>query len=629
MDRNQVFYSSARYTALLLLCSMFLLMACTPAPSEEPVSTAIEQEASLSESERLNLWFDEKYEEQLQFSPITLTILGRKDQYSELDDVSETAEAEQLAWRAATVKELKSQFDYALLSDDARISYDLWLYQYDAAVALEPFKRRGYVFNQMMGIQSLLPTVLINYHKVEDLSDLTAYISRLQQSGRVMEQLIDRARLAADEGVKAPYFAYEGVVTQSKAVVEGFPFDPDSTTDAAIYADIKQKANQLVTDGKLAAAEIDGYLQQAQEALLSSFGPAYTSLISWFENDLPNLSKEARGVWSLPDGEAYYNAMLFNSTTTAMSAEEIHQLGLSEVARLRAEMEQVKNEMGFDGSLNEFFDYSRSDVKDERFFYPDTDAGRQAYLDDSTAYIEHMKTLLPDYFGRLPKADLVVKRVEAFREEPGAAQHYFPSSPDGSTPGVYYVHLSDMTMMPKNEQESVAYHEGVPGHHMQVAIALELEEVPTFRTQAGFTAYVEGWALYAELLAKEMGVYQEPLSDFGRLHSEMWRAIRLVLDTGIHAKRWTEQQAIDYFIANTPIAEGQAISEVRRYFVMPGQATAYKIGMLKILELREQARTALGDEFDIKAFHDLVLGGGAVPLSVLQLMVDQWIAAQQ
>ena len=302
---------------------------------------------------------------------------------------------------------------------------------------------------------------------------------------------------------------------------------------------------------------------------------------------------------------------------------------MNEVDRILAEMEKIKQAEGFDGTLKEFFAYIKSDNTDERFYYPNTDEGRQAYLDDATAFLDNIADKLPEFFGILPKADLVVKRVEPYREQAGAPQHYFAGSPDGSTPGVYYAHLIDMTTMPKNEMEAIAYHEGNPGHHMQISIAQELEGVPKFRTTSFFNSYVEGWALYAELVAKEMGGYQNPMSDFGRLVSEMWRAIRLVVDTGIHAKGWTEEQANQFFRDNSPISDGAIKTEVQRYFVWPGQATSYKIGMLKIIELRERAETELGDKFDIRAFHDVILGSGAVPLTILERMVDNWIAEEK
>jgi uncharacterized protein (DUF885 family) len=349
-------------------------------------------------------------------------------------------------------------------------------------------------------------------------------------------------------------------------------------------------------------------------------------LIAWVQSDRPKADEVATGVWKLPDGPAYYAAALKLSTTTDMTADEIHELGLREVERIKGEMEVIKRQVGFDGSLQQFFEYVRTDPK---FFFPNTDEGREAYLDTARKDLAFIKERLPQYFGRLPKADLIVKRVEAFREQPGAAQHYMQGAPDGSRPGIFYAHLIDMSAMPIPQLEDVAYHEGIPGHHMQISIAQELTGVPKFRTQIGFTAYIEGWGLYAEKLAKEMGAYQDPYSDFGRLSAEIWRACRLVIDTGLHAKGWTEDQAVQYFRENSANAEGQMRAEVRRYIVTPGQATSYKIGMLKILELRAKAQAVLGDKFDIRAFHDTVLGGGALPLSMLERRVDAWIAQRQ
>ena len=310
-----------------------------------------------------------------------------------------------------------------------------------------------------------------------------------------------------------------------------------------------------------------------------------------------------------------------------MTADEIHQVGLDEVERLRGEMIALKDRVEFDGDLDAFFAFLN---EDKQFRFPNTDEGRQMYIAEATAAIDTIKTSLPDYFGRLPKADLVVKRVEAFREQDGAAQHYFPGTPDGSRPGTYYAHLSDMDAMPIPELEVIAYHEGIPGHHMQISIAQELDSVPTFRTQAGFTAYTEGWALYSEWLAKEMpGTYEDPYSEFGQLSSEIWRAIRLVVDTGMHAKGWTEQEAVEYFDNNSPVPLTSIKSEIQRYLVIPGQATSYKIGMLKIQELRREAEAELGEDFDIKGFHDTVLGGGALPLELLERRVNAWVTSQK
>jgi uncharacterized protein (DUF885 family) len=617
---------------LFLLSAVALaLTACSEAPqtstASQPATAAAN--AQLSESERLNAWFEEKYEQQLQFSPLMMTRLGRKDLYDQIDDMSEQGQDKRLKWMAATVDELQANFDYNQLDEDTKISYDIWMFQLEQAKKQAEFRRRNYVLTQMNGMQSMLPTLLINYHKVAKSSDMAAYISRLEGVGRAVEQLTSRVAINADEGVKAPYFAYEGVIKQSKAIISGRPFDADSDQDSSLLADVKTKVAALEESGEITAEQAATFIEEAETALLDKVMPAYGKLISWFENDLPNISREATGASALPQGEAYYNSALALRTTTDLTADEIHQIGLNEVDRILAEMEKIKQAEGFDGTLKAFFAYIKSDNTDERFYYPNTDEGRQAYLDGATAFLDNIGEKLPEFFGILPKADLVVKRVEPYREQAGAPQHYFAGSPDGSTPGVYYAHLIDMSTMPKNEMEAIAYHEGNPGHHMQISIAQELEGVPKFRTTSFFNSYVEGWALYAELVAKEMGGYQNPMSDFGRLVSEMWRAIRLVVDTGIHAKGWTEEQANQFFRDNSPISDGAIKAEVQRYFVWPGQATSYKIGMLKILELREKAETELGDKFDIRAFHDVVLGSGAVPLTILERMVNNWIAKEK
>lgn len=595
----------------------------TPTAERTPLAENINtQQPAISETERLNQWFAQRFEQQLQQSPMTMTQLGRRDKYDEIDDMSEAAEIARLQWQAETVNDLKQSFNYEDLSIDAKTSYDIWVYQYKSANAMAAYRRHDYVFTQMHGAHTSLPNFMINFHKVDDEKDMQAYIKRIAGLSRAVNQLLNRAKLGASEGIRPPRFAYEGVIEQSKKLLLGSPFTDNSAADAPLWADVNNKISALLASEKIDQAKAEKLKLAAKKSLVDNFQPAYIDLIAWMENDIANTSDTAKGARALPNGEAYYNASLLHRTTLPISADDIHQLGLKEVARLRAEMTQTKTTVAFDGDLQSFF---RSIKSDPQFFYANTDEGRQGYLRDSTSYLDNMNKRLPEFFGLLPKADLVVKRVEAFREQDGAAQHYFPGTPDGSRAGVYYVHLSDMMSMPKNEMESVAYHEGNPGHHMQISIAQELENVPEFRTQVFFTSYVEGWALYAELLAKEMGAYQNPYTDFGRLVAEMWRAIRLVVDTGIHSKGWTEAQAIQYFQDNSPIADGQIKSEVRRYFVWPGQATAYKIGMLKILELREKAQAELGDNFDIRQFHDIVLGGGSLPLPVLEKTVTNWL----
>jgi len=307
-----------------------------------------------------------------------------------------------------------------------------------------------------------------------------------------------------------------------------------------------------------------------------------------------------------------------------MTADEIHQLGLAEVERIHNEMRAIMKKVNFNGTLQEFFAFMRDDPQ---FYYPNTAEGKAAYLADATKLIDNMRSRLDEVFKVKPKAAMIVKQVEAFREKSAGKAFYEQPAPDGSRPGSYYANLYDMKAMPKYQMEALAYHEGIPGHHMQIAISQELKDIPKFRKFGGYTAYIEGWGLYSESFPKEMGLYADPYSDFGRLAMELWRACRLVVDTGIHAKKWTREQGIAYYVDNTPNAKSDAKKMVERHIVMPSQATAYKVGMIKLLELRHKAEKQLGDKFDIRDFHTLVLANGALPLDVLEEQVDQWIAS--
>ncbi len=607
---------------MLSTTAAFLLLAFCNAI---PAATAPSPERIATESRRLNEWFGRKFEEELRFSPMWLTTLGRKELNDQLDDLSIEGSEKQLRWRRASVREMESKFHYALLDEETKLSWDLWKYQYEAEAADRPWILNSYPFEQMGGMQSELPTFLITKHSVDTEADMLAYIARVKAMPVAIDQLLARVQASAKRGIRPPRFAFEGVIEQARKVIGGAPFGPGA--DSALWADMQAKIDALVTKGGITPSRIPEMQQASREALVGYLKPAYEKLIAWEEKDMPNAPLNATGVGATQSGgKAFYDHQLEASTTTRITAEAVHQLGLSEVARLRAEMTALKDKVGFQGDLAAFFRFLDSDAQ---FKYPSTDAGRQAYLDACNAAIANIKQVLPRYFGLLPKADLVVKRVEPFREQPGAAQSYSAGTPDGSRSGTYYVHLIDMDAMPKTELEVISYHEAIPGHHMQISIAQELQGLPLFRTQAGFNAYVEGWGLYAEWLAKEMpGTYQDPYSEMGRLTSEMWRAVRLVVDTGLHVKGWTEQQAVDYFELNTPIPEAAARAEVRRYLVWPGQATGYKIGMLKIQELRRRSQAALGSRFDIRAFHDVVLGGGSLPLSLLERRVDDWIAKQ-
>lgn len=615
---------------LLLLPLILILMSCSeePAPAGErsaaspPTPAAADLSVAEEETRRLNDWLDAEYEESLDFSPMTRTILGDKTDYDQLNDYSEAAETEELQWLRESVAEMESRFDFESLTEEGQLSYTMWAFSLEQAEAAYEYRNHGYIFGRG-GPQSSLPSFMISFHRIDTAEDAEAYVSRLREIEGAISELLDRARSASADGIRQPEFAYDYALQEVERVTAGVPFSSDDDTpNSPIWADFQGKLEALVDSGEIDSEQAQDYLQEAEQILSGPVLDAYQELAAWLEEDRSEASAEAQGVWALPQGEDYYAQRLKLMTTLELSADEIHEIGLAEVDRLLDEMEAVKEEAGFEGTLQEFFVFMR---EDEQFYYPNTEEGRQDYLAVNEEYLAGIEDKLPDYFGRLPKAPLVVRRVESFREQPGAAQHYRQGAPDGSRPGVFYSHMSDMSSLAKWQIEDIAYHEGNPGHHMQISIQQELTEVPRFRTQYRTTAYTEGWGLYAEWLAKEMGGFEDPYSEFGRLAGEMWRAIRLVVDTGIHAKQWSEQEAIDYFLDNSPIPESAVRSEVERYFANPGQATAYKIGMMNIQQARIRAEEALGDDFDVRGFHDVVLGAGAVPLPIMHQRVDRWI----
>ncbi|TRD11566.1 DUF885 domain-containing protein [Erythrobacter insulae] len=581
-------------------------------------------ECATTQTECLNSWFDQKFQEELAFSPIRQTSLGIKTDYDKIDDFSLEAQQEQVQWWQAATAEMEANFDYDELSDEAKLSWDMWQFRKNQVEQALKYADHEYILTQMNGTHTALPSFLLSQHTVASESDMAAFIARIGGVGRALDQLLVRAQSNAEAGTRPPRFAYDAVIAESQKLISGAPFDK-SGEDSALWKGGEEHLATLVADGTITEERAAELREEMRTALIEQMAPFYGRVIEWFTQDRPNTDEEAQGVSELAKGSDFYDYSLGVMTTTKLTAGEIHEIGLNEVARIRSEMEAIKDQTGFDGTLQEFFVFTR---EDDQFFFSDDEAGAQEYIDRATMHIDELTKRLPEFFGTLPKAPLEVRRVEPFREQDGAAQHYRPGTPDGSRPGIYFAHLSDMRAMPIPPLEAIAYHEGNPGHHMQVSIAQELEGIPKFRSQGGFiSVFGEGWGLYSEALAKEMGGYKDPYSEFGRLQSEMWRAIRLVVDTGIHAKGWTEDQAVAYCLENSPNPETVARSEVQRYFVLPGQATSYKIGMIRIQELRGKAEKALGDDFDIRGFHDTVLGAGSLPLSILEQRVDQWIAS--
>ncbi len=607
-----------RLAALLLASAA--LTGCDMAST--PVATI---ECAETQTECINTWFDAKFEEMLAFSPMLQTSLGIKTDYDQLDDFSVAAAEEQIAWGEQALAEMEANFDYDELSEEAQASYDVFRYRVEMETASGEFMDQQYILHQMGGAHAGLPSFILSQHTVESESDMVAFVARLGALGTAMDQLLTRAQANAEAGVRPPRFSYDAVIEETQGLITGAPFDDGEPS--ALWTGTEERLAALLEAETITEERADELREEARTALTQQMAPAYQRTVDWFTEDRPNSDEVAQGATTLPGGEEFYAYSLNQMTTTDMTADEIHQLGLDEVARIRAEMEAIKEQVGFEGTLQEFFAFTRDDPQ---FYFPNNEAGAQMYIDRADMHISALTERLPEFFGTLPQAPLEVRRVEPFREQDGAAQHYSPGTPDGSRPGIYYAHLSDMTAMPIPQLEAIAYHEGIPGHHMQISIAQELEGIPRFRTQGYYlSAFGEGWALYSEALAKEMGGYEDPYSELGRLQSEMWRAIRLVVDTGIHAKGWTEDEAVAYCLENSSNPETTARSEVQRYFVLPGQATSYKIGQIRIQQLRARAAEALGDDFDIRGFHDTVLGGGMMPLSILEARIDNWIASQQ
>lgn len=575
--------------------------------------------AAATESERLAAFFQQSFDEDVANSPIWQSYLGIKDDYDKWDDMSDASTQIEIDTITARLAQAKL-FDTTQLSSQEQLSLEIFQQDIERQLANDTFRHHTYVMHQFRAAHTFVPSFLINIHRISELSDADAYIQRLHGVQSMFDQVIEQLRIREKLGVYPPKWAYDQMIQASNNVISGTPFT-ESATDSTIYADFVQKITAL----ELTEAETASYLSKLNTALIQSVQPAYKKLIAELMKQRL-LSPEGDGVWRLPQGDEWYQNRLEWFTTTTLNAEEVHQIGVENVDRIHAAMRAIMQQVNFTGTLPEFFKFMRTDPQ---FYYPDTDQGRLDYMADATAYIDKMEAAIPEYFGLTPEARMVVKRVEAFREKSAGKAFYQSPAIDGSRPGIYYANLYDMSAMPTYQMEALAYHEGIPGHHMQRAITQELKGIPDFQKYASFTAYTEGWGLYTEELGKDMGFYQDPYSDFGRLAMELWRACRLVVDTGLHAKRWSREEAIAYLVENTPNARYDAVKAIERYIAMPGQATAYMIGKLKIMELRDKSRTALGDKFDIRGFHDEVLKDGPVPLSLLESKIDAWIAQQQ
>jgi len=606
--------------AATALTATMATAALTPAFAQaEPAGAAGEVQ---NEDQRLAAFFEEIFQRNLKNSPTFQSQLGMKGpDYGKWDDFSDAEAQRQNEETKKDLERLRAEFDQSKLSEQSKVSYRIFEFLQERQLRNFPWRFHGYAFSTQNNPVSFPVTFLQNIHRVDDVSDAEAYISRINGLKTAFDQVDEGIDLAAAKGIAPTSFSFDPVIEDARNIIKGAPFD-DSGEDSALFADFKEKVSKLEIPQK----QKDKLTSDAKAALIASFKPSVEKFIAKVES-LRSKSVGENGVWALPDGDEFYKTQIdFWTSDDALTADQIHKTGLAEVKRIRGEMKKIMKEVGFKGDLPAFFAHLRTDPNN---FFPNTDEGRDAYLAQSKGYIDAIYSDVGEYFNILPKAPLEVRRVEEWREETAPIAFYNRPAPDGSRPGIYYVNLKDMASKQKHEIETVAYHEGAPGHHFQIAIQQELTGVPSFQKFAFFGAYTEGWGLYAERLAKEQGRFTDPMQDFGRLQNEMLRACRLVVDTGSHSRKWTRQQMIDYMLANNPMTKEDATKEVERYIDTPGQALSYKVGMIKILELREKAKKQLGAKFDIRDFHDTVLKNGAVALPILEELVDDYIAKKK
>lgn len=598
--------------AALVAAPQSILVVAQPAPATATVN---------AEDARLTAFLDAEFAQDLKLRPQLATRLGIKEGEDRLDDISDAAQLKRLDARRASVARMKALFDRNKLSPRGQTNFDIWETELQRMEMQYQYRRYQPPFYSFLySVHAQLPDFMINTHTVQDAADMRAYNARLRAIPAVLDTAIAQTKLSDAQGIRAPRFEVERVIKGSKVIVTGAPFD--SGPDSPLWADAKAKVAKLQAAGKVTTAEASALLGDARSALLA-IKPAYGRVIAWEQSELAAAPSGRVGAVSLPGGADWYAAALKLNTTLDLSAAQIHQIGLDEVKRIETEQDKLARQAGFKDHNAYYADRAR------RFPpQPWTDSLRADYLNKANATVAHNRALLPARFYNLPQYRAEVVREPSFSEVAGGAAHASGPSPDGARPGRVYVHLLGKTEDPALLTDLMC-HEGIPGHVMAGDIQVRQTGTPKFRRAGGYVAFNEGWALYAEQLCKEMGAYPDLASDFMHLDQEHFRAARLVVDTGIHALGWTEEQAVDYMINTGRLSPDQARSEVRRYITLPGQATGYKIGMLKIMELRHRAESTLGPKFDVKGFDDLIISDGSQPLPVLESRVDAWIAARR
>jgi uncharacterized protein (DUF885 family) len=555
----------------------------------------------------LNQIFQDYWEDNLAHDPEFASTLGDKRYNDQIDDYSVKAYNEGLARGEAFLLRLAA-IDPAGLTGQEKISRDLLLRELTEDQEAAEFKPWEMPVNQMGGIHTTYPQLVaqLSFTTVKDYDD---WIARLEQLPKAFDQVTANMAMGIEDHRVPPKYLLEKVLAQVKQMAAEKP------EDSPLALPLKH------FPASIKPLDQEGIKKEMLDAIDKRVLPAYLRFARFLEVSYVPAGRAEPGISSLPDGAKYYQFLIQRTTTTDLTAEQIHQIGLDEVKRDEAEMLAIAQKLGFN-DLASF----RASLKANPMLKA---TSREALLDAYRGYLTPMQARLPQLFGTLPKAKFEVVPVPDYLEKTSAPAYYESGAPDGSRPGRLFIDTYNATDRNLYSVEDIAYHEGIPGHHLQISIAQELESIPTFRKYDSYTAYAEGWGLYAERLGKDVGLYKDPYSDYGRLEGDIWRAIRLVVDTGVHSQHWTREQMVQYFHDHSNIDDTSIQAEVDRYIAWPSQALAYKVGQLKILELRERARKALGDKFDLRAFHDQVLDSGALPLDVLSDRIDAWIASQK
>jgi uncharacterized protein (DUF885 family) len=588
----------------------FLLLACSNDTSPEPkvVTDAAHQPNA---SVQLAALVEEYFDRSLELNPLRATQLG-DDRF---DD--------QLANRfgpghIAATEAMNEEFLRRLLEIDGSglegqdwLTYQTFKLSRENSIAGQQFPTELQPVNQFFSVPNFFVQLGsgASFHPFKTVRNYDDFLSRIDDYIVLNNQMIENMKLGMEQGIVQPRILMEKVLPQLESQIV------ENLEDSSFYLPIKNMPDEFSEEDRKRLTS--AYTAAIGEKII----PAYQRLGQFIEDEYLGAARESVGLSELPNGKAWYAHMVKLRTTTDLTPDEIHQIGLDEVARIQKEMRGVMEEVGFDGNLKDFFEFLKTD---DQFYFDEPEQLIQGYRDMS----DNIESLASKLFNIFPKTGFEVRRIESFREKSASGGSYSSGTPDGSRPGVFYANAYDIKARPIWAMESLFLHEAIPGHHFQISIQRELETLPKFRRFGGYTAFSEGWGLYAESLGKELGVYTDPYQYFGALNAELWRALRLVVDTGLHAKGWSRQDVLDYMYANSAASEANAVSEAERFIAIPGQALAYKIGQLKIRELRDRAEEKLGDDFDIRAFHSVILIDGALPLNLLEIKVDRWIADQ-